>query len=124
MIPRCKDQRSETLEEFYRGLGQDPEVRPISDRMLSLLSRLEEALAGRPVWGLTSHAHLWLLNQDDSYSTGWVSISPPWPEAYQVTVGYWQASPRRWVERLARSEEEAVRMTLAAMRHSGGWPDL
>ncbi len=91
--------------------------------MIRLLEALEACLGQRSVWGLTAASQLWLLNQDDAYSPEWVSISTSGPEHYQVTIAYWQSSPRRWIERMAGNERDAVRMILAAMKDSGGWPE-
>ena len=125
-LVRCHDQKSKTLDEFYKEISEhDGAVdHEIGKTMLSLLARLRALSDGRCVWGLTSHYRLVLLAQD-SYETPWFVIIAvldsrnyfveylmpehvaPWPQAY--------------VRGEARTEDDAVQMVVTAMEKSEGW---
>ncbi|MDX2111882.1 MAG: hypothetical protein SFY80_16760 [Verrucomicrobiota bacterium] len=126
-LVRCHDQKSKTLDEFYKEISEHDRVdREIGMAMLSLLARLRALPDGRDVWGLTSHYRLCLLATDSSETPWFVTVVAlnernyfleylmperlaPWPHAY--------------VRGEALSEDDAVRMILIGMERSEGWSD-
>lgn len=127
-LSRCRDQKSRTLDEFYTDASEadHPVSRAGGKAMLSLIARLRAHPYPRRLYGLTSHYHLCLLAEDTSRSPWlvrfiaqdmhnyWIeylmpAANAPWPNAY--------------VQGMARSEDEAVRMILTAMEKSEGWAE-
>ena len=76
-IKRCKDQKGETLEEFYTGSSCDSnDGLHISNKaMLSLLKGLENQTFDKNIYGLTSMNRLCLLAENDWESPWYVIIS-------------------------------------------------
>ena len=126
-LVRCNDQKSKTLDEFYKEMSEADRVeREIGTTMLSLLAHLRALPDGRNVWGLTSHYRLCLL-AEDSYETPWfVTVVALNERNYFVEylmperVAPW---PHAYVRGEARSEDEAVQMILTGMEKSEGWSD-
>jgi len=128
-LRRASRQPSATLEGFYKNLASstDSISSSVGAQMLSLLPILGELCGPFDVWGLTSHAHLWLLASDDWRSPWLVCITAIPNEGYRIqyraadTDAPW---PEATGEDVASDEATACRLVLRAMGHSGGWPDL
>lgn len=125
-LTRCRDQKSNTLDEFYTEISEhDGAVdRGIGEAMLSLLARLRALPDERCVWGLTSHYRLCLLAEDRSETPSFVTVVALDKRDYYVEylmperVAPW---PLAYVRGEARSEDEAVQMILTGMENSEGW---
>lgn len=125
-LTRCHEQKSKTLDDFYRdlGLSEDPVTGEIGRTMLSLIARLHILADERQVWGLTSHCRLYFLSADSSHSDWLVSVIASDSKSYFIEyqmpqdIAPWQ---RAYVKGEARSEDEAVQMILIAMEKSEGW---
>ena len=120
-IIECKDQSSETLEEYYSSITNMPEI---GQAMLSLIQRLREQEKDVVVYALTSHFRLCLLSED-SFDTPWyVILSVLDFNNYTIeylmhkTVSPW---PYAYVKGEAHSEEKALEMVLKAIEESKGW---
>jgi hypothetical protein len=72
---RCKDQKSETLEEFYSRWAEDdyPPSQEVGEAMLNLISRLRSLPDKRRVFGSTSLHRLCLL-ADGTWMSPWFVI--------------------------------------------------
>lgn len=125
-LTRCHDQKSKTLDEFYRELSvsDEPVTREIGRAMLSLVARLRGLADERRVWGLTSHYRLCLLAADSYETPSFVRVVALDARNYFVEylmperVAPW---PRAYVSGEARSEDEVVQMILTGMEKSEGW---
>ncbi len=123
-LRRCKDQNSQTIEEFYEFSATFKVGREGAKAMLRLLARLRQNPDNWIVFGLTSHERLGLKAEDDYWSRSHVIIDALNDRNYkidQAMPGGDQKRPEAWVHRTARSEDEAVEMILLAMKESGGW---
>lgn len=125
-LKRASCQPSATLEGFYEELAAstDSVSSGSGKQMLSLLPMLTETCADINVWGLTSHAHLWLL-ASDNWTTPWlVSVTAFSGVGYRVQYRMPAADapwPEALVEGTAPDEAAACRLILIAMKRSGGW---
>ena len=125
-LTRCQDQKSKTLDEFYRELSisDEPVTREIGQTMLGLIARLRALSDERRVWGLTSHYRLCLLAADSSQTDRFVTVVALDTRNYYVEylmpqrVAPW---PHAYVRGEARSEDEAVQMIQTGMEKSEGW---
>src|SRR5438034_10090567 len=114
-LTRCKDQRSDTLEEFYKKLNKHDNSawRESGKTMLNLLTRLRALPNKHCVWGLTSHSRLCLLSQDSYQSPWYVIIATLDTRNYFIEyllperLAPWLGA---YVKGEARSEDEAVSM--------------
>ena len=125
-LTRCKDQKSETRDEFYARWAEHyyPPSREVGKAMLDLISRLRSLPDERPVFGRTSLHRLGLLAEDTSESPWFVIISANDKQNYFVEYLMTKAlAPWRnaYVRGEAHSEDEAVKMILIAMERSEGW---
>jgi hypothetical protein len=92
--------------------------------MLSLFPMLAQVFAPFDVWGLTSHAHLWLLAKDDFRSPWLVCITAIPGEGYKIQYKTQDTGMQNApVEGIAPDEATACRLILSAMKRTGGWPE-
>ena len=139
-LTRSSEQKSKTLEQFYA--EWDSAVsRHLGGTMLRLIERLRsEGPDDWSAFGLTSHAHLYLLPTDDRESLACVHFigqetqdremdpvtQTPYPCEYYIEyrlpdrLNPWPPQSA-WVKGIATSEDDAVRMILAGMHRSEGW---
>ena len=125
-LTRCRDQKSKTLDEFYKEISEHDSAtdRDGGKAMLDLIARLRALPDERHVYGLTSLYRLCFLAEDTWQSPWFVIVAAldkrnyfieylmpedeaPWAKAY--------------VRGEANSEDDAVRMILIGMEKSGGW---
>jgi hypothetical protein len=124
-LVRASCQFSKTIEEFYQDLAASPTsvTSGIGAGMLRVLPGLEELCAHHRVWGLTSHAWLWLLAADD-YTSPWLVRVIALGSEYEVSFRMTEAE-RPWPEALvsgtARDVAAALAMIRIAMERSDGW---
>jgi len=125
-IRRSKSQPSKSLREFYDGLENEtePHSGEVGNVMLKWIEGIEQALPNARIYGLTSHFHL-ILMPGETYEGPWavrligngmdykVSLlmseeDAPWPGAY--------------VSGECQTFEQALAMSLLAIRSCGYWP--
>lgn len=125
-LEHCKDQASQTLDEFYGQIASHDDVvdRQGAEAMLELIARLRALSDDRRVWGLTSHYRLCLLAQDSFQSPWYVVVGALDRRNYFIeylmppAVAPW---PAAYVRGEARSQDDAVQMIVTAMERSEGW---
>ena len=122
---RCKDQPSQTLEEFYeKMIGKDCVENDTGKAMLNLIEALRKLPNEKTVWALTSLSSLWFLAENNYQSLWLVNIIASDFEFYHIKYRMLDSQapwPEAWVLGQAKSESEAVKMILIAMKNSGGW---
>lgn len=71
-ITRCSEQKKRTLEEFYQDwANEDNQVSASLGRsMLDVIGLINTTFEETEIFGLTSHAHL-LLHEEDNDKSGW-----------------------------------------------------
>jgi hypothetical protein len=119
LLERCKDQASETLEEFYIEVskGDSAVNREGGGAMLDLIARLRRLPDPDRAWGLTSLYRLCLLASDVSVAA--ISRTSYWIEYLMPeSLAPWQGAR---VQGETHSEDEAVQMIVTAIDRSGGW---
>ncbi|TAK94548.1 MAG: hypothetical protein EPO07_16570 [Verrucomicrobia bacterium] len=125
-LTRCKDQKSASLDEFYKEVSELDNYtnREGGKAMLDLIARLRALPNERHVFGLTSHHRLCLLATDTYRSPWFVIISALDKRNYFVEylmpehIAPW---PHAYVKGEASSEEAAIQMIVAAIEKSEGW---
>ena len=125
-LERCKDQQSQTLDQFYERIANSgiESDRTRGNAMLALIARLRALPDERCVWGLTSLHRLCLLAHDTYKSPWFVIVVASDPSLYYIeylmpaAVAPWLHA---YVQGEARSEDDAIRMILIAMERSEGW---
>lgn len=75
-ITRCSGQNSQSLEEFYSAwASEDNQASAAMGRsMLSVIDLVNKTFIETRIYGLTSHAHLLMLAEDDDASDRFVNI--------------------------------------------------
>ena len=123
-LTHCKDQKSESLEEFYGELTRKDGWVEGAKAMLELIARLRSLPDDRQVFGLTSHARLILLAEDDFTSPWFIIIAALDKRNYFVeylmpeSIAPWLGARVRGE---GRSEDEAIQMIKTAMERCEGW---
>ena len=124
MLLRVSFQGPKTLRATYeffiaRGLmGSEARL------MLALLPGLEVMCADLPVWGMTSHAHLWLLPASDEKAPHLVLVVPLGSMGYRVGYRKTSTEPSEqvvWIGLEVATPDAAVERVAMAMHRSGGW---
>lgn len=127
-ITICSLQKQQSLEAVYAALVNDAHSAvwaEIGYTMLAL-EMINATFPETPLWGLTSHDRLVLLNNDDAYSSWWVIISCMGQK--EIYFEYLMPAekapwPGATVRGTAGSLAEAKKYLLIAMKESGGWPN-
>lgn len=131
---RCTEQKSQTLEEFYRELIPD-KVKTLPDLgtpMLKVLKLINETFRETTIYGLTSHSTLVLLDKDSSLRPWYVSLngiqSSPDGERNEYHIEYLmprdkQPWPGAKIKGGATSLEQLRRYIVIAMTESNGWTE-
>ncbi|MDM5326717.1 hypothetical protein [Neobacillus sp. CF12] len=115
-LESCKDQKSQTLIEFYTELSNrdGPPWNKIGNAMLKFIQMINEIFKETKIFGLTSHANLNLLSKNEYTSTWHVSIQASVLEGYHIS--------HKDVKLFAKDIIEAKEHLLNAMIKSNGWP--
>ncbi|MEM0966254.1 MAG: hypothetical protein AAGJ81_08920 [Verrucomicrobiota bacterium] len=125
-LSRCKDQKRQSLEEFYTEFARSESEasKKMGEAMLSLLRNLKKSRNETVAFGLTSHAKLYFLEEDTYESPWYVSVFGTTPNEYRIDY----LMPREsqpWSEARvsgrAYSETEAIEMLFTAIQKSDGW---
>lgn len=127
-IIRCKDQKSQTLEEFYFERASDKHQlsTDLGKSMLAIIDLINNTFIETEIYGLTSHAHLLLLSQDRSDSDWFVSIITNGFQEFRIEYlipKEKQPWPNATVKGATKSLDEFRNYIIIAMTESQGWKD-
>ncbi len=121
-LTRCKDQKSQTLDEFYAELCEGDEFvgRNCGKAMLGLVERLRELPDDKVVFGLTSHHRLCLLAGDFYQSPRLVVVSALDDRNYfiEYLIPEELAVAQRWQS--SKLRDLALQFPSACHRGAGG----
>jgi hypothetical protein len=125
MLRRVSFQSSTPLRGAYEHFLTMPLMDGPAQKMLALLPGLETMCEGLPVWGMTSHARLWLFPTDDMKARWAVLIDPVFGST-DYLVGYHVPESHGsglndLNQAIASTPEEALALIAVAMQRSGGW---
>lgn len=127
-IIRCKDQKRQTLEEFYSEWASDKNQlsADLGKSMLAIIDLINNTFIETEIYGLTSHAHLLLLSQDSSDSDRLVSIIANGLQEFHVEYLI-PKEKQPWsnatVKGATKSLDEFRNYIIIAMTESRGWKD-
>src|SRR5687768_8618256 len=126
-IRRCSEQKDKTLEEFYAEFIPDKNQfwADVGTSMLNVTKLINETFKQTTIYGLTSHATLNFLTQDNSLNDSLVSINSSGDEFY---IEYLMTeSDRPWpnarVKGSTQSLDELKKLIIIAMTESQGWTE-
>ncbi len=126
-ITRCSAQKRQTLEEFYLDwANEDSQISSnLGKSMIEVIGLINMTFKETEIYGLTSHAHLLLLNDNSDESDWYVVIIASGDEfhiEYQLPKG-----KRPWrnatVKGATKSIKEFKDYIIIAMTESEGWVD-
>lgn len=126
-IVRCKDQKRQTLEEFYSEWAsyEDKFSIDLGKAILSIIEFINNTFIETKIFGLTSHAHLILLAQNSSESEWFVKLITNGLEFYIEYLIPKENQP--WENAIVKGEttsmEEFKNYIIIAMVESQGWND-
>lgn len=123
---RCSQQNRQSLEEFYsEWASESNEISAgIGKSMLKVIDLINKTFTGTMVYGLTSHAHLLLLSENNTSSDWYVAIVANGLEEYHIE--YQMTKDRQpWKDAIVKGEtksiEEFKNFIIIAMFESRGW---
>ncbi|VXB39867.1 MULTISPECIES: hypothetical protein [Chryseobacterium] len=129
-IIRRSEQKRQTLEVFYKEFIPKPEdaFGDVGTPMLEVLQFLNLIFENTIVYGLTSHDHLLLFNNDksDDYYVSIVGYKSKYYNEFVVEYvipndkSPWEGAVVRGV---TRQMEDFKKMIIISMTESGGWKD-
>jgi hypothetical protein len=124
-IIRCSEQKNKTLKEFYTEFIPD-KIKRFADAgtpMLNVLKLINDIFPQTTIYGLTSHATLLLLTEDNSLSQYYVALNGLEDEYYihYLMTAEKQPWPNAMVKGTTKSLDELKRYLVIAMNESGGW---
>jgi hypothetical protein len=124
---RCSEQKQQTLEQFYMQFasGKDKTMSEVGASMLKVVQHVNWHFKDAIVFGLTSHASLNLLSEDNSNSDWLVTINSMAGEFYieylmPISKQPW---PNARVNGSTKSFDELKIFLVIAMHESQGWTD-
>ncbi|WP_452227604.1 MULTISPECIES: hypothetical protein [unclassified Lacinutrix] len=119
-IRRNTDQKSKTLTEFYSELKNDSNVisKGVGTLMLNWIGRINSEFKETEIWGLTSHYHLILQNENDYTSNNYVVLTTGMDEYHIEYLIPKELEPWKGA---TKSLDEAMEMLITAMINSKGW---
>lgn len=124
-IKRNTDQKSKTLTEFYTEIKNESNVvsKGIGTLMLNWIERINSEFKETEIWGLTSHYHLILQNQNDYTSKTFVILTTGMDEYHIEYLIPKETEPweNAFVKGSTKSIDTAMEMLKTAMRNSKGW---
>ena len=122
MLRRVEFQSSGTIKAAYEWFLTNGGMNRYARQMLALLPGLEALCEGLSVWGMTSHADLWLLPGKTEEAPRLVRICPI-GEGYGVGYRPQGREPTQFLEESdCTTPEEALDLIAVAMERTGGWP--
>ncbi|WP_415327112.1 hypothetical protein [Chryseobacterium sp. MMS23-Vi53] len=128
-IVRRFEQKRQTLEEFYKEFipKNEDTFEDVGTPMLEVLSLLNEIFPQTKIYGLTSHAHLLLFNDDKENSDYFIVISAYKSKYYnEFRIEYIiPENERPWegaiIQGKSRTLNEFKNMIIISIYKSGGW---
>ncbi|AYN02420.1 hypothetical protein [Chryseobacterium sp. 3008163] len=129
-IVRRSEQKRQTLEDFYREFVPKSEdtFEDVGTPMLEVLKFLNTSFKNTVIYGLTSHTHLLLFNNDKS-DKFYILIAGYQSEYYnEFIIEYVIPEDKRpWEDAVikgrTRELEDLKKMIIISMIESGGWKD-
>ena len=127
-LTRCSEQKRQTLEEFYsEWASSDNQISSaIGKSMLRIVDLIDRTFIKTKIYGLTSHAHLLLLSQDNSQSDWYVSIIANGLKEFHIEY-LLPKNKQPWakasVKGAIKSIDEFRKFIIIAMTESLGWED-
>jgi hypothetical protein len=127
-LTRCSEQKRQTLEEFYsEWASSDNQISSDTGKsMLRVVDLINRTFIETKIYGLTSHAHLLLLSQDNSQSDWYVCIIANGLNEFHIeyllpkTKQPWAKAS---VKGATKSIDEFRKFIIIAMTESLGWKD-
>ena len=124
-LVRCSEQNRQTLEEFYSEWASEPnEVSArLGECMLKVIELIDTTFVETQLYGLTSHAHLLLLSENDSMSDWHVALignSEEYVVEYRITDEN-QSQRNPSIKVVTKSIEEFKNALIIALLESQGW---
>ena len=131
---RCSEQKSLTLEEFYKEFipNKVDTFADVGTPMLNVLRLINDTFKETTIYGLTSHATLLLLNKDSSLSPWFVALNgletSPNGQRNEYYIEYLmtedkQPWPHAKIKGGTTSLDELKNIIIIAMTESEGWTD-
>jgi len=124
-IKRNTDQKSKTLTEFYTEVKNESNLvsNGTGTLMLNWIERINSEFKETEIWGLTSHYHLILQNQNDYTSKTYVILTTGMDEYHIEYLVPKESEPweNAFVKGGTKSLDTAMKMLKTAMRNSKGW---
>lgn len=126
-IIKRSDQKSETLEEFYKELKSDEATsveNEIGESMLSFISMVNQTFTETQLYGLTSHYSLLITPTDDGEDDGFVTVAATGNSTFQIEYKMtdehspWHSAT---VKGQAGTIQEAIDYLIIAMTEIEGW---
>ena len=126
-IRRCSEQKRQTLEEFYAEFIPEKNQfwADVGTAMLKVTKLINDTFKETIIYGLTSHASLNFLTQDNSESDCFVTINSSGDDFY---IEYLMTKnnrpwPNATVKGATKSLNEFKNLIIIAMTESQGWPE-
>lgn len=127
-IIRSSEQKSKTLEEFYKEFISDTSssfYNEVGKVMCSFLSMVNDTFIRTTLYGLTSHDTL-TIQPTDKWEDGWyIAITALSDKIIQFEYKMNEKSPWRYaiVKGQANTIQEAREFLIIAMTETGGWKE-
>ena len=126
-IERNTDQRSKSLIDFYEEAKNSSNQFSANsgELMIRWINEINFHFKTTEIWGLTSHFHLILQNQNDYSSESYVILTAGYDEYHLEYLVPEEIQPwsSAYVKGATKSLDEAMKMLKIAMKSSRGWPD-
>ena len=131
---RCTEQKSQTLEEFYKGFipNGTETFANVGTPMLQVLKLINDTFTETVIYGLTSHSTLVLQNEDNWESPWFVAIKGivtiPNGQRNEYYIEYAMPSESQpWQNATVKGETtsltELKKYIIIAMTESKGWTE-
>lgn len=123
---RCSQQNRQSLEDFYsEWASESNEISVgIGKSMLKVIDLINKTFTETLIYGLTSHAHLLLLSENNTLSDWYVAIVADGLEEYHIEYQMPKDS-QPWENAIikggTKSIEEFKNFIIIAMFESRGW---
>ncbi|NTS43126.1 hypothetical protein HRG84_19730 [Flavisolibacter sp. BT320] len=124
---RCKEQKRQTLEEFYEEWDSSDNMisSDLGKAMLRVIDKIKETFVETTIFGGTSHAHLLLFTTATNDADWYVSIIAN-ADAYNIEYRM-PKDKHPWkdatVKGATKSLSEFMNYVIIAMTESGAWTE-
>jgi len=124
---RCKEQKRQTLEEFYKewASSDNTSSSELGKAMLRVIEKINQTFLETTIFGSTSHAHLLLFTTETNDADWYVAIIA---NADEYHIKYRMPKDEQpWrnatVKGATKSLDEFVNYVIVAMTKSGAWTE-